>query len=297
MAFVVKHKIFSKAWFRAYSLIFIGALLIATGYTFFITPHKIVPGGVYGISIILHHSFGTPVGLVALLFNIPLTLIGIKVLGPRFGAKTVTGFLLTSAFIDGMAWLWDSTALLNDDPLVSAIFGGAIIGLGVGLFFKAKATCGGTDVMAMMLGKWTGRPLGQLMMLVDSAIVLIGTIAFADWAIPLYSLIAIFVMGKTIDGLLEGLHVEKVAFIISQQHDIICKKIIQDYKRGATLIEAEGLFNGSSRPLIFVVLNRRELSMLQEFIHDIDPKAFMVSLNASETLGKGFRSLEEKIKQ
>lgn len=297
MAFVVKHKIFSKAWFRAYSLIFIGALLIATGYTFFITPHKIVPGGVYGISIILHHSFGTPVGLVALLFNIPLTLIGIKVLGPRFGAKTVTGFLLTSAFIDGMAWLWGSTALLNDDPLVSAIFGGAIIGLGVGLFFKAKATCGGTDVMAMMLGKWTGRPLGQLMMLVDSAIVLIGTIAFADWAIPLYSLIAIFVMGKTIDGLLEGLHVEKVAFIISQQHDIICKKIIQDYKRGATLIEAEGLFNGSSRPLIFVVLNRRELSMLQEFIHDIDPKAFMVSLNASETLGKGFRSLEEKIKQ
>lgn len=297
MAFVVKHKIFSKAWFRAYSLIFIGALLIATGYTFFITPHKIVPGGVYGISIILHHSFGTPVGLVALLFNIPLTLIGIKVLGPRFGAKTVTGFLLTSAFIDGMAWLWGSAALLNDDPLVSAIFGGAIIGLGVGLFFKAKATCGGTDVMAMMLGKWTGRPLGQLMMLVDSAIVLIGTIAFADWAIPLYSLIAIFVMGKTIDGLLEGLHVEKVAFIISQQHDIICKKIIQDYKRGATLIEAEGLFNGSSRPLIFVVLNRRELSMLQEFIHDIDPKAFMVSLNASETLGKGFRSLEEKIKQ
>ncbi|MBU1369189.1 MAG: YitT family protein [Bacteroidetes bacterium] len=297
MAFVVKHKIFSKAWFRAYSLIFIGALLIATGYTFFITPHKIVPGGVYGISIILHHSFGTPVGLVALLFNIPLTLIGIKVLGPRFGAKTVTGFMLTSAFIDGMAWLWGSTALLNDDPLVSAIFGGAIIGLGVGLFFKAKATCGGTDVMAMMLGKWTGRPLGQLMMLVDSAIVLIGTIAFADWAIPLYSLIAIFVMGKTIDGLLEGLHVEKVAFIISQQHDIICKKIIQDYKRGATLIEAEGLFNGSSRPLIFVVLNRRELSMLQEFIHDIDPKAFMVSLNASETLGKGFRSLEEKIKQ
>lgn len=297
MAFIVKHPAFSKSWLRAYGLIFVGALLIAAGYVFFITPHKIVPGGIYGISIIIHHSFGTPVGLIALFFNIPLTLIGLKVLGPRFGAKTITGFLLTSGFMDGMSWFFGDKALIPDDPLLSAIYGGAIIGLGVGLFFKAKATCGGTDVMAMMLGKWTGRPLGQLMMLVDSTIVISGTIAFSDWAIPLYSLIAIFVMGKTIDTVLEGFHAEKVAFIISDRHAELCQKITRDYKRGATLIEAKGLFNGSERNIIFVVLNRRETTMLKEFIKDVDSKAFMVSLNASEILGRGFRSLKEKFEK
>jgi len=297
MPFIVKYPAFSRSWLRAYGLIFVGAILIAAGYVFFITPHKIVPGGVYGISIVIHHSFGTPVGLIALFFNIPLTLIGLKVLGPRFGAKTITGFLLTSGFMDGMSWYFGGEALIPDDPLLSAIYGGAIIGVGVGLFFKAKATCGGTDVMAMMLGKWTGRPLGQLMMLVDSTIVLLGTIAFSDWSIPLYSLIAIFVMGKTIDAVLEGFHVAKVAFIISEHHAVLCQKITRDYKRGATLIEATGLFNGSDRKVIFVVLNRREITMLKEFIRDVDPKAFMVSLNASEILGRGFRSLKEKLEK
>lgn len=297
MSFIVKYPAFSKSWLWSYGLILVGAILIAAGYVFFITPHKIVPGGVYGVSIIIHHSFGTPVGLIALFFNIPLTLIGLKVLGPRFGAKTITGFMLTSGFIDGMSWFFGEEALLQDDPLLSAIFGGAIIGLGVGLFFKAKATCGGSDVMAMMLGKWTGRPLGQLMMMVDSSIVLLGTLAFSDWAIPLYSLIAIFVMGKTIDTVLEGFQVEKVAFIISERHAELCQKITRDYKRGATLIEATGLFNRSDRKVIFVVLNRREIAMLTEFIRDTDPKAFMVSLNASEILGRGFRSLKEKFEK
>jgi len=295
MGFIVRYRFLSARWFKAYSLIFAGALLIASGYVLFITPHRIVPGGIYGISIVLHHTFGTPVGLVALAFNIPLTILGIKVLGPRFGAKTVTGFFLTSGFIDGMSWLLRNTQIKNDDPLLASIYGGAVIGLGVGFLFRAKATCGGTDVMAMMLGKWTRWPLGRLMMMVDSVIVVFGTLIFGDWKTPMYSLVAIFFMGKVIDLVLQGISYEKVVLVISDRFEDIGSIIVKRLNRGATLIQGEGMFNRKTRKLIFVVLNRRELLMLQESINEIDKKAFMIVMNADEILGRGFRSLHDKV--
>jgi len=295
MAFIVSYRPFSLLWIKAYAFILIGAIFIAAGYVFFITPHKIVPGGIYGISIVLHHSFNTPVGLMALAFNIPLTLIGIKVMGPRFGAKTVTGFFLTSGFMDGFTYLYGDFPLLKDDPLTSALYGGAIIGLGVGLFFKAKATCGGTDVMAMMAGKWTHQPLGKLMMSIDALIVVIGTVVFADWKIPLYSLLAIFVMGKVIDMVLEGAQTDKVVLVVSDEYEKIATKITSDFRRGATLLNGQGMFAGKARNMLFVVLRRREIVLLKDFISKTDQKAFVVSLNASEILGKGFRSLRDKL--
>lgn len=124
MSFIVKEKLFSKKWFIAYSLIIIGSFILASGFVFFITPYKIVPGGVYGISIVLHYLLGTPVGLMALCFDIPLTLIGIKILGPRFGIKTVIGFVLTAFFVDGLTYFWGENPLVEDDALLSSIFGG-----------------------------------------------------------------------------------------------------------------------------------------------------------------------------
>jgi uncharacterized membrane-anchored protein YitT (DUF2179 family) len=129
--------------------------LVATGYVYFITPYKIVPGGIYGISIVLHHLFGTPVGLTALLFNIPLTIIGTKVLGPRFGTKTVVGFHLTSVFVDALSYFSEFKPLVESDPLLSSVFGGALVGAGVGLIFKSKATSGGSDVIAMIIARYT----------------------------------------------------------------------------------------------------------------------------------------------
>jgi uncharacterized membrane-anchored protein YitT (DUF2179 family) len=255
----------------------------------------IVPGGIYGISIVMHHTLGTPVGLMALVFNIPLTLIGIKVLGPRFGAKTVTGFFLTSGFIDGFSWLLRDKSMIVDDPLLASIYGGAVIGLGVGLLFRAKATCGGTDVMAMMLGKWTRWPLGRLMMMVDSVIVVFGTLVFGDWKTPMYSLLAIFFMGKVIDLVLQGISYDKVVLVVSDEFEAIGNMIIQRLNRGATAIKGQGMFNNKQRQIIFVVLNRRELLMLQESVSKIDPKAFMIVMNADEILGQGFRSLHDKL--
>jgi uncharacterized membrane-anchored protein YitT (DUF2179 family) len=297
MAFIVKEKLFSKKWFISYTLIIIGAFIMASGFVLFITPYKIVPGGVYGISIVLHHLFGTPVGLIALCFDIPLTLIGIKILGPRFGVKTVVGFVFTAVFVDSLTYLWGEQPLVENDALLSSIFGGVMVGLGLGLIFKAKATSGGSDIVAMIIAKYTRLPLGQLMILVDSAIVFVGFAAFRDWKIPLYSLIVIFITGKVIDVVLEGISYDKTLFIISEKAEEIRNKIIVDLNRGGTFIQGKGMYNGKDRTIIYTVVNRREVAMLQEFIHKTDPSAFMTVINANEIIGEGFKSLNDKVSE
>ena len=295
MSFIVNEKLFSRKWFISYTLIIIGAFIMAAGFVLFITPYKIVPGGVYGISIVLHHLFGTPVGLIALCFDIPLTLIGMKVLGPRFGVKTVVGFVFTAVFVDSLTYILGEQPLVEDDALLSSIFGGVMVGLGLGLIFKSKATSGGSDIVAMIIAKYTKLPLGQLMILVDSAIVFVGFAAFQDWKIPLYSLIVIFITGKVIDVVLQGISYDKTLFIISDKAEEIRNKIIVDLNRGGTFIQGKGMYNGKDRTIIYTVVNRREVAMLQEFIHKTDPRAFMTVINANEIIGEGFKSLNDKV--
>jgi len=295
MAFLQKDKLFSIKGLKNYSFIVLGAFILAASFVLFITPYKIVPGGVYGISIVLHYMFGTPVGMVALAFDIPLTLIGLRILGPRFGIKTVVGFVLTAVFVDGLTLLYGSKPLVEGDALLSSIFGGLFAGIGLGLIFKSRATSGGSDIIAMIISKYTRLPVGQLMIAVDSAIVLIGLIAFRDWKIPLYSLIVIFITGKVIDTILEGMNYDKVLFIISEKTQEIRDKIINDLNRGGTLINGKGLYNNTDRSIVFTVVNRRETVMIQDFIHNIDPNAFVTVLNANEILGEGFKSLKDKV--
>jgi uncharacterized membrane-anchored protein YitT (DUF2179 family) len=297
-------KIFSKKWFISYSLIIIGSVILAAGFVFFISPYKIVPGGVYGIAIVIHYMTeglfswapsGLPIGLTGLILNIPLTFIGIKILGPRFGVKTVVGFVLTSVFMDLITYFFGEAPLVEGDALLSSIFGGVLVGLGLGLIFKSKATSGGSDIVAMIIAKYTKLPLGQLMIYVDSAIVLIGLVVFADWKIPLYSWIVIYVTGKTIDIVLQGMSVDKTLFIISDKFEEIRNRIINDLHRGGTYIPGKGMYNGSDKTIIFTVVNRREMALLQEYIHEIDPTAFLTVLEANEILGEGFKSLKEKL--
>jgi uncharacterized membrane-anchored protein YitT (DUF2179 family) len=295
MAFITKEKVFSKKWFIAYGLIIIGSFILATAFVLFITPYQFVPGGVYGISIILHYLFGTPVGMVALAFDIPLTIIGIKILGPRFGVKTVVGFVLTAVFVDTLTYFWGNLPLIENDALLSAIFGGVLSGLGLGLIFKSKATSGGTDIVAMILSKYTSMPLGQLMVIVDSVIVFFGLFFFRDWKIPFYSLIIIYITGKVIDVVLQGLNYEKTVFIISEKSEEIRQKILVDLHRGGTYISAKGMWNQENKNLIFTVITPRELTILKDFIHKTDPGAFVTVMNANEILGEGFKSLNEDL--
>lgn len=297
MAFLSREKLFSAKWFRNYILIILGAFIMASGFVLFITPHNIVPGGVYGISIVIHHFTGLPIGLTALAFDIPLTIIGIRVLGPRFGVKTVVGFVLTAVFVDSMTYLWGVKALVPDDVLLSSIFGGVFIGLGLGLIFKSKATSGGSDIVAMIISKYTKMPLGQLMIYVDSTIVIAGLFAFQDWKIPLYSLIVIYIAGRVVDLVLQGVSYDKTLFIISEKHSEIRHKIINDLNRGGTFLKGEGMYNGQEKSIIYTVLNRRELAILQDYINKIDPEAFLTVINANEILGNGFKSLRDKVSE
>lgn len=295
MAFISKDKVFSKRWFFNYSLIVIGSFILAAGFVLFITPYKIVPGGVYGVAIVMHYLFNFPVGMSALTMDIPLTIIGIRILGPRFGYKTVVGFLLTAFFVDGITYLYGDQPLVPDEPLLSSVFGGVFLGLGLGLIFKSKATSGGTDIVAMIISKYTKMPVGQLLIYVDSVIVLLGLAVFQDWKIPLYSLIVIFITGKVIDTVLQGVNYDKTLFIISEKHQEIRDKIINDLNRGGTFLQGKGMYNGADKSVIFTVVNRREMAILQEYIHQIDPKAFVTVINANEILGEGFKSLSDKV--
>lgn len=289
--------LFSKKNLISYLFILFGTFFVASGYILFITPYKIVPGGIYGISIVLHYLINVPIGLTALVFNIPLAIIATKILGPKFGYKTVMAFVLTAVFVDIISYITQLKALVPDEALLSAIYGGAIIGLGVALIFKGKATSAGTDVVAMIISKYTRLPVGQMMIVVDSCVVLFGLIAFGDWRVPLFSWITIFIMGKVIDAIMDGVSYEKTLFIISDKHELIREKIINDIKRGGTLIEAKGMFNKSPKTIIYTVVNRREQAMIEEFINEVDENAFMTIINANEIIGKGFKSMKEKMEK
>ena len=304
MSFVPKVKLFSRKWFYDYSLIILGSFILAAGFVFFITPHRIVPGGVYGVAIVVHYlskgvfAFwpdGIPIGLFGLILNIPLTWAGIKILGPKFGVKTITGFIFTSIFIDGISWLRPvGDAALVNDILLSCVFGGVLLGFGLGLIFKSRATSGGSDIIAMIIAKYTRMPLGRLMIYVDSVIVLIGLFAFQDWAIPLYSWVVIFITGRAIDITLEGADYNKALFIISREHEAIRKKVLFDLERGGTYLQGKGLYTNDEKQMIFTVVSRRELAILEDYITEIDPDAFITIMDTKEILGEGFKSLRAK---
>lgn len=304
MPFLTKEKLFSRRWIIDYLLIIVGSYILAAGFDYFITPHRIVPGGVYGIAIVVHYltpgifSFwpeGIPIGLFGLALNIPLTFAGIKILGPRFGAKTIVGIVLSSVFIDLITFLrpQGNTALVND-VLLSCVFGGVLIGFGLGLIFKSRATSGGSDIVAMIIAKYTHIPLGRLMIYVDSVIVLFGLIAFKEWEIPLYSWVVIYISGRAIDITLEGIDYNKALLIISDRHPEIRLKILDDLERGGTYLSGEGLFTGQQKQIIFTVVSRREMAVLREFISKVDPDAFITVMDTREILGEGFQNLERK---
>ena len=305
MSFSTTEKIFSKKWITDYAFILVGTFILAVGYVYFISPHRIVPGGVYGIAIEVHYLTvgmfsiwpdGFPIGLFGLLLNIPLTIAGIKILGPRFGVKTIIGLMLASFFIDGITYLrTHGDAPLVDDVLLSCVFGGVLIGFGLGLIFKSRATSGGSDIIAMILAKYTRLQLGRLMIYVDSTIVLLSLIAFKDWHIPLYSWIVIYVTGRAIDITLEGADYHKALLIISKKHEEIKHKLLIDLERGGTYLDGEGMYTGEKKRIIYTVVSRREVAILEEFISKIDPDAFITIMDAKEILGEGFQNLKLKM--
>ena len=295
----------SKKFLKNYALIILGAFVVASGYVFFITPYKIIPGGVYGISIVIHYLTagvfsgfpeGLPVGMTALCFNIPLMFAAYKLLGTSSLPKTITTFVATAVFVDLLTLFHGYEQIVVGDPLLASIYGGVMIGVGVSLIFKAKATSAGTDVVGKIITKYLRLPIGTSIIIVDSAVVLIGLIAFGDWAVPLYSWITIFVYGKVVSIMQEGLSTDRAVFIITSKSEEIGEMIITKLKRGGTFFHGKGMYNGKEQEIVYTVVNSRQIPKLRENIYKIDPTAFITILPAKEILGKGFKALDEMVK-
>jgi len=284
-----KEKLLSPLWFKNYMLVIMGAFVLAVGYTFFMIPHNIVPGGVFGSSIIINHLIGLPIGIISLCINIPLLLLGIKILGAKFGVKTFLAMVISSASIDLLSHFWGDINI-TDDLLVSAIFGGVLIGAGIAMVIRAEATTGGTDIIAQILAVISKRQVGQMFLIIDGLIVFCSVIIFRKIELAPYAVIAIFCISRTVDTILNGLEVRKAVFIISQQHEKIREYILSELDRGGTYLNSRGLyFPEHERNLIFSVLNRKELAQLQNWIKAIDPDAFLTVFQAQEIFGSGFK--------
>ena len=295
-----------KFWF-SWIGITLGALIMAAGFVLFTNPYKIIPGGVYGLGRVLHHVVPSiQTGTFGFMFDIPLMITGIIVFGGAFGAKTVYAALLTPVFMNTLTRYLgenpvDGVSVISryfdfsDNILVAAIFGGVLIGAGVGLIVKFGATSGGTDIVAMLLVKSAKMKFSTAMFLTESVIVLTGMFILQDWKLPLYSLISIFVSAKVIDFVLDGATYDKLLFIMTDRTEEMKEYIINGIDRSGTLIKSKGMYTGQDKEMIFLVVSRRQITAVQDRIKDIDPESFVVVVNAYETFGEGFKPFPEKM--
>lgn len=264
----------------------IGLLILAFSFVCFLIPLKLAAGGVYGIATIIHHLFNFPVGMLMLVINIPLLFIGVFVFGKAFGYKTIYSTIALSFIIDFYTYILKFTSLTTD-LLIGALYGGILAGIGIGLAMKVGGSTGGTDILAQMLRKYFKVPTGYALILVDT-VVLIGAGVVFGVEIALHAIISLFVLGKTINFILEGDNSSRIAYIISEKREEIRNIVIAEIGGGGTLLEARGLFTGDDRNVVMTVIKRRDLAMLKRSIALVDPKAFVIISEAHEVLGEGF---------
>ena len=303
MGFVTKEKFLSKDFFITYGWLLGGCFVFAIGAVMFAEPYGFAPGGTYGLSMVFHHLWGWETEITALCMDVPLLLLGMYFLGGMFGVKTIICTFAIPLFMSLIHATYGYDALLEpgitertelQEQLLSAIFGGIVYGLGIGMIFKARATSGGSDIISMILNKYTHISLGTLVIIVDCTITLSTVVAFGDWRLPMYSWIIVFIEGKVIDLVLDGASVHKTLMIVSDKVDPIKEIILRDIKRGATLLPAVGMYQGKQRNMIYTILTRREMMVLRHRIAEVDPEAFINVIDSKEILGKGFKPLTEE---
>ncbi|MDZ4169851.1 MAG: YitT family protein [Coriobacteriia bacterium] len=279
---------------RDYALMTVGLALTAYGLDAFLIPNKIAAGGVSGLATVIYYTLQEAAGLEVsialqvLLMNVVLLVIAIQSRGLTYVAKTIFGIVGLSIFIGLFAQF--NPVVGSEDLLLAALYGGVISGLGVGLVFKGGGNTGGTDIVAQLLASRFPLGVGQIMLVVDAAVTLLAAIAFGP-VLAMYGAVAIFVGSVTIDVVLEGIPVEKAAFIISDQNDAIAQAIVHEMGRGATMLQATGVWTGDERRMLFVVLSRNEIDSLKRVVATLDPTAMVVISDVHETIGEGFKAM------
>lgn len=276
---------------RDYLFITIGSLLVALAVAWVFVPNKTVTGGITGIAILLYYTFGWKVSVTSLLINIPLFWAGYRFLGGReFALKTLYGILSLTLFLQLAEPLKQHP--LTNNTLLASIYGGLLLGAGLGIVFRGRATTGGTDLAARLIQNYTGLSAGTLLLVIDGSIIAAAGVIFGIERV-LYALISLFITSKTIDLVQQGVAVGKVAYIITEDEEAVRKAILFNLMRGCTKLPSYGGFTGAERPMLMTVVSRSEVSRLKELVRQIDPKAFVIVSDVQEVLGEGFTYAQE----
>jgi uncharacterized membrane-anchored protein YitT (DUF2179 family) len=285
-----------KLWFSRlswaivgdYLLITIGAILQALSIRLFIVPAHLVNGGISGLAQLINFYTGFPIGVMILIGNIPLLLLGWRHLGGRrFAIRTAYAVLVVAFFTDFLVLFLPAEGL-STDLVLNSLYGGVISGIGYGLVYRGHGTSGGTDILVRILNNWRSIPLSQGYLITDSLIMLLGGLTYS-WRNALYAIIMLFISGIAAEVTTEGPNVVRTAFIITTNPDQVSRLILTDLERGVTSLDATGVYTGTKRSMLYCVITRSEVSVLKSLVIEADPDAFIVIGQAHEVLGEGFR--------
>ena len=274
-----------KDW-KSYLIVLVGAVIASLGVNFFLVPNKIAAGGVTGLATVIYYLSGLPVGTIMLILNIPLFLLGIKILGRSFGFKTLFATLILSLAIDLLSPFLNS---LTDDLLLASIFGGLLVGLGLGLVLNQDASTGGTDLGAKIIHRVISYiSVGQLLLIIDAFIVLTAALVFKNYELGLYAVITLFILSKVIDTVIVGVNYTKAVHIISDKPEEISKKLVFEMNHGMTSLNGKGIYSEKDKNVLLCIIRRRDLPHLKTVVSEIDNNAFIFVTDVREVLGEGF---------
>ena len=282
----MKHTV--SYYVKSYVVITLGSLLYALAYNIFYAPNLVAMGGLTGLGQVLNALIPVlPVGTTVFVMNVPLFFLGWKFIGGHLLVSSLYAMTFSSFAIDVMDMIYQFPPM---DTMLAAIFGGALLGAGIGLVFSKGATTGGTDLIARLLKlKFAWLPMGTLVLIPDFIVIVLAAIAFGKVESALYGLVSLFITSKVMDMVLYGMDSSKVAYIISDS----CKEItdaVMAMDRGATILHGEGAYSGDEKKVLMVAFKQKEIVPLKEKVNEIDPHAFLIVCDAHDVLGEGFRT-------
>ena len=276
-----------RGYVRTYTIIFFASILFGINFDWFFVPNQISLAGITGIGQILNHWFPSlPIGVAVIVLNIPLFLMGWKLLGGHLLISSAVAMFLTSIMVDIVDAIHTFQPM---DPMLASIFGGVLLGVSVGLVLQQKATTGGTDLIARLLKlKFAWLPMGTLLMVVDLVVIAAVALVFHNLYSALYGLIALWISSMVIDKVLYGMDTSKVAYIISEHSSQITSGIRENLRRGVTILHGAGSYSGQSRDVLMCAFKQKQIVDLKKTVKDIDPDAFLIVCDAHDVLGQGF---------
>lgn len=264
----------------------IGAFIMAVSVSLFLLPNKLSSGGVSGIATIIYYLMNIPMGISIMLINIPLFLMSILKIGKSFFMKSIIGTISLSIFIDEL----DKIEPLTTDKFLACIYGGILMGVGTAIILKANSSTGGTDLISYITKAYKPTiKVGEIIILLDIVIVALNIIFLKELEIGLYSTIAIYLMGKIIDILFEGIYFTKLIYIVSNKSEDIAREIGDNIRRGATGIYGKGMYTNDNKLILMCAVTRKDVASTIQIIKKLDKHSFVIVTNSREVLGQGFK--------